>query len=123
MKDAAAAPRTIDEYIAACPKEVQPVLEQIRATVHQAAPDAQETISYQMPAFTLNGILVYFAAHPKHIGFYPTPSGIEKFKPEIAGYEWAKGSVQFPLSEPLPTDLIRRIVEFRVKQNTRKPSK
>lgn len=122
MKDAAAA-RTIDEYIAACPQEVQPVLEQMRATVHQAAPDAQETISYQMPAFTLSGILVYFAAHPKHIGFYPTPSGIEKFKAELAGYEWAKGSVQFPLDRPMPFDLITRMVKFRVEENLAKGKK
>jgi len=118
MKDSDASPKTIDEYISASPKEVQDILQKVRATIRQAALDAQETIDYQMPTFKLKGKnLVHFAAHKKHIGFYPTPSGIEKFKDEISAYAWAKGSVQFPLDQPIPYDLIRRITEFRVKEN------
>ena len=117
MKDTEAGPKTIDEYIAACPKDVQEILEKVRATIRKAAPEAEETIDYQMPTFKLKGNLVHFAAHKKHIGFYPTPSGIEKFKDEISMYEWAKGSVQFPLDKPIPYDLISRITEFRVKEN------
>jgi uncharacterized protein YdhG (YjbR/CyaY superfamily) len=110
-------PNTIDEYIAGYPKDVQEILEKIRATVREAAPDAKETINYQIPTFTLKGNLVHFAAFNKHIGFYPTPSGIEKFKNELSGYESAKGSVQFPLDKPIPYDLISEIVKFRVKEN------
>jgi uncharacterized protein YdhG (YjbR/CyaY superfamily) len=117
MKEAGASPKTIDEYIAACPTDVQDILEKVRATIRKAAPEAEETIDYQMPTFKLKGNLVHFAAHKKHIGFYPTPSGIEKFKDEISVYEWAKGSVQFPLDQPIPYDLISRITEFRVKDN------
>ena len=112
--------KTIDEYIAAFPKEVQEILEKVRATIHKAAPNAEETINYGIPTFTLNGNLVHFAAFKKHIGFYPTPSGIEKFKVELSGYEGAKGSVQFPLDKPIPYDLISRIVTFRVKDNLEK---
>jgi len=110
-------PNTIDEYIAGYPKDVQEILEKIRATVREAAPDAKETINYQIPTFTLKGNLVHFAAFNKHIGFYPTPSGIEKFKQELSGYASAKGSVQFPLDKPIPYDLISEIVKFRVKEN------
>ena len=117
MKDSDASPKTMDEYISACPKDVQDILEKVRATIRKAAPEAEETIDYQMPTFKLKGNLVHFAAHKKHIGFYPTPSGIEKFKEEISVYEWAKGSVQFPLDKPIPYDLISRITEFRVKEN------
>ena len=112
--------KTIDEYIAAFPKEVQEILEKVRATIHKAAPNAKETITYGRPTFTLNGNLVHFAAFKKHLGFYPTPSGIEKFKVELSGYEGAKGSVQFPLDKPIPYDLISRIVTFRVKDNLEK---
>jgi uncharacterized protein YdhG (YjbR/CyaY superfamily) len=108
------APRTIDEYIAGFPDDVQQILQQIRQTIREAAPDAQEAISYQMPTFKLHGNLVHFAAFKKHIGFYPVPSGIEAFKDELAGYVVGKGSVQFPLNQPIPYDLIRRIVTFRV---------
>jgi uncharacterized protein YdhG (YjbR/CyaY superfamily) len=108
---------SIDEYIAACPKEVQKALKQIRATIKAAAPMAEEKISYQIPTFFLNGNLVHFAAFKNHIGFYPAPRGIEKFKKELAAYEGAKGSVKFPLDEPMPLELIRRIVEFRVADN------
>jgi uncharacterized protein YdhG (YjbR/CyaY superfamily) len=117
MKKGQTAPRTIDEYIARSPKEVRGTLEKTRSTIRKAAPDAEEAISYQMPTFRLKGNLVHFAAFPNHIGFYPTPSGIEKFKRELSGYKWAKGSVQFPLDRPIPYTLIRRITEFRVKEN------
>ena len=108
---------SIDEYIATFPEDVQKILQELRATIKAAAPDAQEKISYQMPTFFLKSNLVHFAAYKNHIGFYPTPSGIEKFKSEISKYEGAKGSVQFPIDQPLPLDLIRKIVEFRVVEN------
>jgi len=117
MKTDQTAPKTIDEYIAGFPHDVQEILEKIRITIRKAAPDAKETINYQIPTFTLNGNLVHFAAFKKHIGFYPTPTGIEKFKRELAVYEGAKGSVKFPLDEPIPFALISRIVKFRVKEN------
>ena len=108
---------TVDEYIAGFPAETQALLETVRATIRAAAPGAEERISYQMPAFALHGNLVYYAALKNHIGFYPTGSGIEAFKAELAGYEVTKGSVKFPMGRPLPLDLIRRIVEYRVAQN------
>ena len=111
------AARTIDEYIAGFPPDVQAILEKVRQTIHQAAPAAQETINYAIPTFTLQGNLVHFAAFKKHIGFYPTPGGIERFKQELAAYEQAKGSVQFPLDQPIPYDLIGEIVRFRVQEN------
>jgi len=110
-------PKNIDEYIAGFPKEVQEILEKIRLTIRNAAPEAEERISYQIPTFTLKGNLVHFAAFKKHIGLYPTPSGIEKFKNELSAYEGAKGSVQFPLDKPIPYELISEIVKFRVKEN------
>jgi uncharacterized protein YdhG (YjbR/CyaY superfamily) len=110
-------PKNIDEYIAGFPLEIQKILEQIRATIRAAAPDAQETISYGMPTFTLKGYLVYFAAYKKHIGFYPAPIGIEEFKDQIAEYEAGKGTLQFPLDKPIPYDLISKIVSFRVQAN------
>jgi uncharacterized protein YdhG (YjbR/CyaY superfamily) len=111
-------PKSIDEYIAGFPKDVKGILEKIRMTIREAAPNAEETISYQMPAFKLNGYLVYFAAFKNHIGFYPMPSGIEKFKKELSVYEGAKGSVKFPLDKPIPFSLISKIVKFRVKENS-----
>ena len=112
---------TIDEYIAGFPAETQKLLAQLRALIKATAPGATESISYAMPTFDLNGRhLVHFAGYAKHIGFYPIPSGIEAFKEELEPYKQGKGSVQFPLDQPLPTDLIRRIVEFRVLENTRK---
>jgi uncharacterized protein YdhG (YjbR/CyaY superfamily) len=114
------APKNIDEYISAFPNDVQEILRKIRSTIRKAAPDAKETISYQIPTFTLNGNLVHFAAFKTHIGFYPTPTGIEKFKDELSGYEGAKGSVRFPLDKPIPFDLIGRIVKFRVNENLKK---
>ncbi len=111
---------SIDEYIETFPKDVQKKLRQVRATVRAAAPDAEEKISYQMPTFALNGNLVHFAAFKNHIGLYPTPSGTEAFKREIAGYKTAKGSIQLPLDEPLPLELISRIVKYRVAENWKK---
>ena len=109
---------TIDEYIASFPKEIQKILENIRKTINASVPNATETISYQMPTFRLNGILVHFAAHKNHIGFYPTPSAITEFSKELGNYEFSKGSIKFPINEPIPLNLIKRIVEFRVKENT-----
>jgi uncharacterized protein YdhG (YjbR/CyaY superfamily) len=111
---------SIDEYIAMFPKEIQKILQEIRATIKAAAPEAEEKISYQMPTFTLNGNLVHFAAFKKHIGFYPVPTGIEKFKKELSVYQGAKGSVQFPLDKPMPYALISKIVKFRVMENLKK---
>jgi uncharacterized protein YdhG (YjbR/CyaY superfamily) len=108
---------TVDQYIALFTPDVQEVLEKVRAAIRKAAPDAEETIGYQMPAYKLHGALVYFAAAKAHVGFYPTPSGIEQFKSEISAYTWAKGSVQFPLDKPMPLGLIGRIVKFRVQEN------
>jgi uncharacterized protein YdhG (YjbR/CyaY superfamily) len=112
-----AAPKTIDEYIAGFPIEVQENLEKIRLTIRRAAPDALETISYRMPTFTLRGILVCFAAYKRHIGLYPAPTGTEEFNKELAVYRAAKSTVRFPLDQPIPFDLITQIVEFRVKEN------
>jgi len=123
MESDKTAPKNIDEYIARYPKGIQAILQKIRKTVQKAAPDAQETINYQMPTLSLNGNLVHFAAFEKHIGFYPTPSGIEKFKKEIDAYKNAKGSVQFPLDQPIPYDLISRITKFRVKEQQAKGKK
>ncbi|MDP1993767.1 MAG: DUF1801 domain-containing protein [Ignavibacteria bacterium] len=112
--------KTVDEYFSTFPKNVKNILTQLRKTIKQAAPQAEELISYNMPAFKLNGILVYYAAYNKHIGFYPTASGIETFKNELSVYKWAKGSIQFPLDQPLPTELITNIVKFRVMRNSGK---
>lgn len=108
---------TTDEYIAQFPPDVREILQNLRAVIKEAAPEATEKISYQMPTFYLNGNLVHFAAYARHIGFYPAPSGIEAFKEELSPYKGAKGSVQFPLDKPLPMDLISRIVRFRVSEN------
>jgi uncharacterized protein YdhG (YjbR/CyaY superfamily) len=108
---------SIDEYIATFPAEIQKILEQMRATIKASAPEASEKISYQMPTFYLNGNLVHFAAFKNHIGFYPAPRGIEAFAKELSIYKGAKGSVQFPINEPLPLELISRIVKFRVEEN------
>lgn len=111
---------TIDQYIAMFPEDVQAVLQQIRATIWAAAPEAVEKISYQMPTFAQNGNLVHFGAFKSHIGFYPVPTGIDAFKDELAVYKQGKGSVQFPLDQPMPLDLITRIVRFRVQENLAK---
>lgn len=110
---------TIDEYIKQFPKDIQQILEKIRATIKEAAPDAVEKISYEIPTFDLYGNLVHFAAFKNHIGFYPAPSGMDAFKDELSKYKGAKGSVQFPLDQPIPYDLISRIVKYRVDENVR----
>ena len=112
--------KTIDEYIADYPKDVKTLLQQVRPTIKKAAPEAEEKISYGIPTFTLNGNLVHFGAYEKHIGFYATPTGHEAFKKELSIYKQGKGSVQFPIDQPLPLDLISRIVKFRVKENSEK---
>ncbi len=113
-------PQTIDEYIAGFPQDVQEILEKVRLTIRAAAPDAAEKISYQMPTFFLKGNLVHFAAFKNHIGFYPAPTGIEEFEAELSAYVGGKGSVRFPIDQPMPLDLISRIVKFRVKENLEK---
>jgi uncharacterized protein YdhG (YjbR/CyaY superfamily) len=123
MDKDSATPQTIDEYIAGFPPEIQLLLQRIRAIIRQAAPAATEKISYQMPTFYLKGNLVHFAAFKNHIGFYPAPTGLEAFQAEIAQYKHSKGAVQFPLDRPLPEDLIRRIVEYRVGENMKKGKK
>ena len=110
----------IDTYIASFPENIQALLEQVRLTLRKAAPDAEETIKYGIPTLTLNGNLVHFAAFKNHIGFYPAPRGLEAFKEELAGYKGAKGSVQFPLDQPLPLELMAKITKYRIKQNRTK---
>jgi uncharacterized protein YdhG (YjbR/CyaY superfamily) len=114
--------KTVDEYIAQFTKDVRDVLEELRRVIRKTAPDAEEAISYGMPAFKLNGkSLVFFAAWKNHVGFYPGgPSAIEAFKRELSPYKHAKGSIQFPLDKPIPFDLVKKIVEFRVKENEAK---
>lgn len=115
---------SIDEYIAAFPADTQAALNEVRALITEVAPDATEMISYAIPTFDMSGRhLVHFAGYERHIGLYPTPTGMEEFKADLAPYKQGKGSVQFPLSEPLPMDLIRRIVEFRVQETLRKGPK
>ncbi len=110
--------KTVDEYIESFPMEIRMILEKMRRTIREAAPQAEETISYHMPAYKLNGKnLVFFAAFKNHIGFYPIPSGIEAFKKELSSYEQGKGSVQFPFDEPIPYDLVKKIVIFRLKES------
>jgi len=116
-------PENIDQYIANFPIETQKLLQQIRETIHKAVPEAKEVISYGMPAFKQNTVLVYFAGYAKHIGFYPTGSGIEAFKEEFAQYKWSKGAVQFPLNKPLPLDLITRITKFKAERDLEKAKK
>jgi uncharacterized protein YdhG (YjbR/CyaY superfamily) len=112
-------PQTIDEYIAAFPENIQEKLNQLRQVIQAASPEAQETINYAMPTFKLHGNLVHFAAYKNHIGFYPTPTGIEHFSERLAVYKGAKGSVQFPHDQPMPFDLIREIVLYRVEEITK----
>ena len=115
-----ARPSTIDEYIAQFPDDVQEIMVEIRRIIHEAAPQAEERISYQIPGFYQNGMLVWFGGHQKHIGFYPTGEGIEAFKDELSEYKTSKGAVQFPLDKPIPYDLIRSMVIHRVEKNQRK---
>jgi len=116
MKKARRKPDSIDEYIATSPEAVRRILEQVRATIRSAAPDATETISYGIPTYFLNGNLVHFAGFGKHVGFYPTPSAISAFRKQLQRYPSAKGSVQFPLDAPMPLELIEEIVRFRVRE-------
>jgi uncharacterized protein YdhG (YjbR/CyaY superfamily) len=115
--------KTIDEYIATFPKNVQIILEELRQAIRESAPAAEETISYQMPAFKLNGILVWFAAFKNHVGFYPKTSAIEAFKEELSGYETSKGTIRFPINKPIPFNLVKKIVRYRVKENLGKKKK
>lgn len=115
-----AKPRNIDDYIAGYPVKIQIILEQIRKVIKKAAPEAEETISYAMPAFRLNGMLVYFAAFTNHIGFYALPSGNAAFQKELSEYKTGRGSIQFPLDKPIPYKLIKEIVKFRVWENLQK---
>ena len=117
MKSNPTTPTTIDEYIAPFPPDVRSILERLRATIRQVAPEAKEKIGYGIPTFTLHGNLVHFAAYKNHIGFYPGATAIERFQDALAGYETSKGTVRFPLDAPLPLELIKRIVEDRVQEN------
>ena len=110
--------RTIDEYIEQFPSEIQEILTSIRNVIKESAPEATEKISYQMPTFYLHGNLVHFAAFKKHIGFFPTPSGVEAFKDQLTSYKTSKGTIQFPLDQPIPFGLISEIVKFRVEENS-----
>jgi uncharacterized protein YdhG (YjbR/CyaY superfamily) len=120
MKPNQATPKTIDAYIANFPKDVQQILQKMRATIKKAAPDAEETIKYGIPTFTLNGNLVHFGGYKEHIGFYPAPAGIAEFKNDLAPYVAGMGTIRFPLDHPIPFALITRIVKFRVKKNLAK---
>ncbi|HKW64490.1 MAG TPA: DUF1801 domain-containing protein [Candidatus Acidoferrum sp.] len=120
MASSRKAPKSFDDYVDPFPKEVQQRLQKMRLTIKKAAPQAKEKISYGIPSFTLNGMLVWFAAFKNHIGFYPRTSAIATFKEELSAYKGAKGSVQFPFDKPLPLGLISRMVKFRVRENLRK---
>ena len=123
MKNDLPVPATIDEYIAGFPLEIQQKLQQIREVIREAAPEALEKISYQMPTFFFNGNLVHFAVHKHHIGFYPAPSGIEQFEAELSHYQTSKGAAQFPLDQPIPFELIRKITAYRYQENSVKKHK
>jgi uncharacterized protein YdhG (YjbR/CyaY superfamily) len=116
MEQETKSPQTVDDYIAGFPAEIQSILRQIRSIIRETVPDAEEVISYQMPTYRLGGNLVHFAAFKNHIGFYPTPRGVEAFQDELAPYQHAKGSIRFPLNQPIPYALIRKIVAFRVNE-------
>ena len=115
--------KDIDEYIGSFPADVREILEHLRNIIHENAPEAEEAIRYGIPTFTLNGNLVHFAAFEHHIGFYPAPSGIEAFKNDLAPYQHEKGSVRFPLDQPIPADLVKQIVQFRVKEQRESETK
>ncbi len=114
--------KNVDEYIATFPRDVQVILQEMRQAIKEAAPEAEETISYQMPAFKQNGILVWFAAFKKHIGFFPKTTAMSAFKDELSGYEMSKGTIRFPLDKPIPVDLVKKIVKYRIEENSSKPS-
>jgi uncharacterized protein YdhG (YjbR/CyaY superfamily) len=116
MKTASTKFKTVDEYISAFPASTKKILQEVRKTVHAAAPQAEDVISYNMPASKFKGVLVYYAAYEKHIGFYPTASGIEVFKNQLGDYKFSKGAIQFPIDQPMPLDLIIKIVKFRVEE-------
>ena len=116
-------PTSIDEYITQFPKDVQAILQQIRRVIRETAPGATEKISYGMPGFSQNGMLVWFGGYTNHIGFYPTGEGVAAFKNELSAYKTSKGAVQFPLDQPIPYDLIRKIVKHRVEENSKKIGK
>lgn len=115
--------KTVDEYFSSFPESIREILEVMRSTIKQEAPNAQEVISYNMPAFKAHGVLVYYAAHQGHIGFYPTSTPIEIFKQELSTYKFSKGAIQFPIDRPMPVDLISRMVKFRVQQDAEKAVK
>jgi uncharacterized protein YdhG (YjbR/CyaY superfamily) len=123
MKISQSAPKNIDTYVAGFPPRTRMILQKVRTTVRKAAPAAEEKISYRIPAFFQHGPLVYFAAFKKHLGFFPTSSGIRKFKTQLSAYKGGRGSVQFPLDKPIPFSLISHIVKFRVKENLAKARK
>ena len=112
--------RTVEEYFSAFPASTKKVLMKMRETIRQAAPQAEELISYNMPAFKLHGVLVYYAAYKSHIGFYPTASPMKAFKEELADYETSKGAIQFPIEKAIPTNLVKKIVKFRINENLEK---
>jgi len=116
-------PASIDEYITQFPKDIQAILQQVRRVIREAAPGATEKISYGMPGFSQNGMLVWFAGHTNHIGFYPTGEGVATFKNELSAYKTSKGAVQFPLDQLIPYELIRKIVKHRVEENSKKKEK
>ncbi|MFH6982913.1 iron chaperone [Marinoscillum luteum] len=118
--DSKEAPQSVDEYIADFPIEVQEILKAIRKVIQQAAPEATESISYGIPTFSQNGVLVHFGGYKQHIGFYPAPRAIEVFKEELSGYEGGKGTIKFPLNKPIPMELITRIVQYRLAENLNK---
>ena len=115
--------KTVDEYFSTFPASTINILAQVRNTIKKAAPEAKEVISYNMPAFKMNGVLVYYAAYKQHIGFYPTATPIEVFKNELASYKFSKGAIQFPIDQPMPFDLINKIVKFRVQADIEKANK
>lgn len=120
MQSPKTCPQSIDAYISQFDPDIQERLRSLRRVINEAGPEMQEKMSYQMPAFYLYGYVVFFAAFKNHIGFFPTPSGINAFKEELSGYKSAKGSVQFPLNKPLPFDLISRIVRYRIEENKKR---
>jgi uncharacterized protein YdhG (YjbR/CyaY superfamily) len=116
-------PQSVDGYIASFPPQIRKTLKRLRHIVRREAPEAEERISYRIPAFYQNGYLVWYAGYSKHIGFYPTSSGIRAFRKKLSKYKCSRGTVQFPLDQPLPDKLIRQIVKFRMKQNSKKKSR
>lgn len=120
MEENKVTPQSINEYISQFPLEIQEILVKLRQVIKEAAPQAEEKISWQMPTFVLHGNLVHFAAHKNHIGFYPSPSGIENFKNELSEYKASKGAIQFPIKKSMPYELISKIVKFRVAENMQK---